>query len=160
MNVRPQRYFRHAAACLGLLLMASVKPALAARHHHARHHGGGGLATTFYDNDGIAANGHTYSENTRLYGVTCASNRYRLGTVLQLPSRSGGFVRAVVCDRIGHGSDIDLNVRGARAIMGRHYRGIGRVSVRPTVVGHVNCLASRRRRAESGHLARRHHHRR
>lgn len=145
MNFPSPTFSRQALMCLCVLLLTAFsKPSLAAHHSHYSRHSGGGLSTTFYDNDGLAANGRTYAENTRLYGATCASNRFRLGTVLQLPSRSGGYVRTVVCDRIGHGSDIDLNVQAARAIMGRRFRGVGRVTVRPTVVGHVSCLPTRR----------------
>lgn len=149
MSFRSSLSAHQAVFCLSLLLLTAflVPSQAAGRRHSSRH--GGALSTTFYENDGLAANGRTYTENTRLYGATCASNRHPLGTILQLPSRSGGYVRVTVVDRIGHGTDLDLNVQGAKAVMGYGYRRVGRISVHPSVVGHVDCMTRRGKPARS-----------
>ncbi len=89
---------------------------------------------TFYRPDGLAANGASYRQNAARYGAFCAGNRWPLGTRLLLTSRAGRRVRVTVVDRIGYGSDVDCSVEAARALMGRRYAIIGRLSVRVRVL--------------------------
>ncbi len=102
------------------------------------------------------ANGKTYRENRRIYGYFCASNRYGLGSRvlvsrLTIPgvSRGGQRVRVVVVDRIGRGTDIDLDTAAFRSLAGTRWRIIGRLPVRVRLVatGHaMKCVKKRRLR--------------
>lgn len=88
------------------------------------------VSVTVYDNDGMSASGHTYSQNCRHYGSICAVRRhgpFRRGDRIAITSRRGQRYTATVCDIIGSRSDIDLDTHSAREFMGPHYRVIGRV---------------------------------
>lgn len=74
------------------------------------------MTVTYYHNDGPAANGRSYSYNLRRYGAVCASNHHPLGTVLILTAVDGQRVRVTVCDRVGHGTDYDLDPRTFRRL--------------------------------------------
>jgi len=87
-------------------------------------------SATFFRDDGRAANGQTYSHNLRRYGAVCASNRYALGTVLVLTGPGGHRVRVTICDRVGHGTDYDVDPRTFRQLVGPLRKGRGRVRAR------------------------------
>ena len=104
-------------------------------------------ACTFYtDNGSRCANGLLYRQNARRYRYFVASNHYRLGSCVPLPSRYG-HARAYVVDRVGHGTDFDAGITLARVLMGRHFRDVGRVTVR---VGAASAPPATRRRHKGG----------
>ena len=86
-------------------------------------------ALTYYRPDGLAANGHSYCQNLRRYGAVCASNHWPLGTSLTLTARSGKHVRLTVCDRVGRGSDYDVDPATFRRLEGGLKKGRGSVRV-------------------------------
>lgn len=88
---------------------------------------------TFYYNDGLASNGHTYRQNLRRHGGIVATNLYADGTELILIGETGRRARVTVCDKVGHGTDYDLNPALFRRLCGPLKKGRGRVRAR--VVG-------------------------
>ena len=89
---------------------------------------------TFYRDTTTCANGKTYGENLRRYHYFVASNHWPLGTRLALSSRYGA-AGAIVCDRVGHGTDYDADLPLAEKLMGRGWRKVGRVPVRVRRIG-------------------------
>lgn len=113
------------------------------RKHHRHHHLYRkslvqNLSSTFYDDDGISANNYTYRQNDARFVYCIACNTFRLGDIVQLPSRGGGFIRAVNVDHIGSGSALDMHRKTARVVMGR--LSIGRMQLCARLVGHINCM--------------------
>ena len=97
------------------------------------------VSVTTYPNDGMAANGHTYSQNVKHFGHICAVRRdgpFRRGDRIALTSRAGQMYVVTACDIIGRRSDIDLDTRSAREFMGPHYRIIGRVRASAHLLSH------------------------
>lgn len=120
------------------------------KHHHHRHHHlcrkalVQNLSSTFYDDDGISANNYTYRQNDARFGYCIACNTFRLGDIVQLPSRGGGYIRAVNVDHIGSGSALDMHRKTARVVMG--HLSIGRMQLCARLVGHINCMKHHLRR--------------
>jgi len=102
-------------------------------------------AVTFYRNDGPASNGHTYSQNLHRYGAVCASNRWPLGSVLVLTGRGGRRMRLTVCDRVGRGTEYDINPAAFRCLVGPLRKGRGQVRVRIVRRPHKANKTSKRR---------------
>ena len=103
-------------------------------------------ACTYYTDSSSrkCSNGFTYRQNARKYHYFVASNHYRLGSCVPLTSRYG-HARAYVVDRVGHGTSFDANLALARVLMGRHFRDVGRVTVRVGSASAPPVTAHRRR---------------
>lgn len=97
------------------------------------------MTATYYRNDGAAANGHSYAANLHRYGAVCASNRHPLGTVLVLTGPGGRRVRVTICDRVGHGTDYDVDPGTFRRLVGPLRKGRGRVRARVVRGPHKQC---------------------
>ena len=105
--------------------------------------------TWFADNGSRCANGKSYAANTRRYRYFVASNHYRLGSCIPLTSRYG-HARAYVVDRVGHGTDFDASISLAKVLLGRHYRDVGRVTVRVGSASAPPVTARRRHKGGQG----------
>ena len=86
------------------------------------------------------ANGRDYASNSRRYhGLFGASNRVPLGRRERLVSRCGwkvtGAVTITIVDRVGRGTDYDLSPKAFRLLAGKHWKKVGRVTVRAREVG-------------------------
>ena len=108
-------------------------------------------ACTFYTDSSRrkCSNGLTYRQNARKYRYFVASNHYRLGSCVPLTSRYG-HARAYVVDRVGHGTDFDANINLAKVLLGRHYRDVGRVTVRVGPASAPPVTARRRHKGGRG----------
>ncbi len=107
-------------------------------------------AITFYHNDGRAANGHSYAANLHRYGAVCASNHWPLGSVIVLTGRGGRRLRVTVCDRVGHGTDYDLNPAAFRKLGFPLKKGRGSVRARLVRRPHKHIQAHKHRRKNRG----------
>ena len=99
------------------------------------------VSVTTYRNDGMASNGHTYTQNRRHFGPICAVLRggpFRREDKIALVSRGGQRYVVTACDTIRRGSDIDLDTQSAREFMGPHYKLIGRVSASATIISRAH----------------------
>ena len=99
------------------------------------------VSVTTYKNDGLASNGHTYSQNLRHFGPICAVLRdgpFCQGDLIALVSRHGQRHLVTACDTIKRGSDVDIDTQSAREFMGPHYRITGRVDATATIISRVH----------------------
>lgn len=103
-------------------------------------------AVTFYRNDGMAANGHSYTQNLRRYGAVCASNRWPLGSVIMLTGRGGRRMRLTVCDRARNGTDYDLDPAAFCKIGYPLRKGRGSVRARLICRARLACRAHKQRK--------------
>lgn len=87
-------------------------------------------ACTWYAQRGLCPNGLSYTQNLHRYGAVCASNHWPLGSVLVLTGRGGRRMRLTVCDRVGHGTDYDINPAAFRRLCGNLKKGRGSVRAR------------------------------
>ncbi len=88
-------------------------------------------AVTFYKNDGgQCANGRNYTQNLHRYGAVCASNHWPLGSVLVLTGRGGRRMRVTVCDRVGRGTEYDVDPGAFLRLVGPLKKGRGQVRAR------------------------------
>lgn len=96
-------------------------------------------SATYYLGNQPDTHGRSMRQNERELGLVAACNRFPRGSRVLVCrwGQRGGAVFTVV-DRIGHSSDFDAyGPRGARAVMGEHWRKVGRCRVTLRLVGKV-----------------------
>lgn len=80
------------------------------------------VATYYTHSDGLTSSGQKYNSRA----MTCASRVFRLGTRLELISRSGRRAIVIVNDRTARGrTNVDCTPAAMRKLAGPDYREIG-----------------------------------